>query len=151
MFYPRDNDCRALQLHILPRLPSSSCDNRHMTVVWLQLPSYYRGYRHFTAILSFYGGYRLITAIFHYRPDHYRGVALPNKFTVELPPSCITDPTITEVSRYRINLPSNYRRLPLPTKSVTVLNIVTEEPLENYYVLSYVVVGAMNVSSRDLQ
>ena len=109
------------------RLPSYCRVYRHVSDVLSRLSSNFRFCRRFTAITVEQPHLPLtpvITADFPFHPDHcrgfslpftvkllrfpfadrLRGVSLPNKFNVKLPPSSTTIRIIAEVSRYSTSL-----------------------------------------------
>ena len=69
---------------------------------------------------------RQVVDAVHFRPDHYRGVSLPNKFNVLLPPFCMAVPCITQVSWYPTDSLPNYRRFPFSSRPLPRC-LVTEQ------------------------
>ena len=109
--------CRQITV-VLPRLQWNCCDYRRFTsnTVGFPLlpliPAITAGFpfpsRSLPRFLVVEYVCRQVVDAVHFRPEHYRGVSLPNKFNVVLPPFCMAVPRITQVSWCRTDSLINY-------------------------------------------
>lgn len=87
----------------------------HITAVTVKLPRN----RHINVVLLQLSLYNQPSLTWFYRDT--------SAVTVTLPPSCITDPTLTEV----FSLPNKFTVYPLPTRLLPVLHTITADSLGN--------------------